>query len=107
MLTNQPVPSLTKLPKKTKTAMEKFTDTISLEAIFIGIFLLMASNKAEADRDKKHEKQRVKDRKQLDRDIKLDQKADRQLTEIKSLQKDLDQKLDRILTILKKTDSSL
>ncbi len=67
------------------------TFSVSLEAIFIGIFLLMSANKAETLRDKREARQRVNDRKRLETDIKLDQKADRQLTEIKSLQKQLHQ----------------
>jgi uncharacterized membrane protein len=65
------------------------TFSVSLEAIFIGIFLLMSANKAEADRDMRQARQRVKDRRRLEADIKLDQKADRQLTEIKRLHKQL------------------
>lgn len=65
------------------------TFSVSLEAIFIGIFLLMAANKAEYIRDLRESKQRIKDRKRLEADIKLDEKADRQLTEIKRLHKHL------------------
>ncbi len=65
------------------------TFSVSLEAIFIGIFLLMAGNKAEEKRDAREAKQRASDRERLEQDIKLDQKADRQLTEIKKLHKEL------------------
>jgi uncharacterized membrane protein len=65
------------------------TFSVSLEAIFIGIFLLMSSNKAEIKRDRREARQRKEDRKRLEHDIRLDQKADRQLTEIKRLHKGL------------------
>lgn len=65
------------------------TFSVSLEAIFIGIFLLMSANKAEEIRDKREMRQRHQDRLRLEADIKLDQKADRQLTEIKRLHKEL------------------
>ena len=65
------------------------TFSVSLEAIFIGIFLLMSGNKAEVKRDVRESRQRANDRKRLELDIKLDEKADRQLTEIKRLHKDL------------------
>ncbi len=65
------------------------TFSVSLEAIFIGIFLLMSGNKAEVRRDAREASQRANDRKRLEQDIKLDEKADRQLTEIKRLHKDL------------------
>ncbi|PIS08991.1 hypothetical protein COT75_03975 [Candidatus Beckwithbacteria bacterium CG10_big_fil_rev_8_21_14_0_10_34_10] len=72
------------------------TFSVSLEAIFIGIFLLMSANKSEIQRDKREARQRVNDRKRLETDIKLDEKADRQLTEIKSLQKTLYQDIKSI-----------
>jgi len=124
-----------KLPKKTKTMMEKSTDvvsaflgswwavvfhtlwftiwlafnfdinlltfSVSLEAIFIGIFLLMASNRAEAARDKKAARLRKRDRSRLEEDIKLDQRADRQLVEIKKIQKDVNTKMDKVIKELK------
>jgi uncharacterized membrane protein len=65
------------------------TFAVSLEAIFIGIFLLMASNRAEVERDKKEARQREADRIRIEHDIKLDEKADRQLSEIKRLHKEL------------------
>lgn len=121
---------MTKIPRKTKTLLEKFTDfissflgswravifhtlwfaiwlilkfdvnlltfSVSLEAIFIGIFLLMAANKAEVKRDQREIRQRKKDRERLEHDVKLDEKADRQLTEIKRLQKEIDKEMKGI-----------
>ena len=119
-----------KISRKTKSALEKFTDliswflgswwgvifhtawfslwlvldfninlltfSVSLEAIFIGIFLLMASNKAEIKRDLRETRQRVRDRKRLEHDIKLDEKADRQLTEIKRIQKEVREEMKKV-----------
>lgn len=76
--------------------------SVSLEAIFIGIFLLMASNKAEVLRDRREVRQRREDRQRLEADIKLDQKADRQLTEIKRLHKELHLEVKAIKKLLKK-----
>ena len=78
------------------------TFSVSLEAIFIGIFLLMSSNKAEVKRDVRETRQRMSDRKRIEHDIKLDEKADRQLVEIKRLQKNLNQKLEKIDKIIQK-----
>lgn len=81
------------------------TFSVSLEAIFIGIFLLMSSNRAEVTRDKRQARLRKKDRARLERDIKLDERADRQLIEIKKIEKDMNRKLDQILKQLKKLQS--
>ena len=78
------------------------TFSVSLEAIFIGIFLLMASNKAEVARGKKEERLRRQDRSRLEQDIKLDERADRQLAELRKVQKELDGKMDRIAKAIKK-----
>ncbi len=69
--------------------IDLLTFSVSLEAIFIGIFLLMSSNKAEAMRDKRAARDRAADRRRLEADIKLDEKADRQLEEITRLHKEL------------------
>jgi uncharacterized membrane protein len=77
------------------------TFSVSLEAIFIGIFLLMAANKAEVKRDLREANQRKRDRKRLEHDIKLDEKAERQLTEIKRLEKEIHERLYRIESKMK------
>jgi len=125
-----PKEKVSKIPQKTKSLMEKFTDliswflgswwavifhtlwfaiwlllkfdvnlltfSVSLEAIFIGIFLLMAANKAEVKRDMREVRQRKQDRGRLEHDIKLDEKADRQLAEIKRVEKEIDEELKKI-----------
>lgn len=78
------------------------TFAVSLEAIFIGIFLLMAANKAEVARDAKESREREKDREKIERDLKLDEKADRQLTEIKRSFKDLEKRTKTIEGLLRK-----
>jgi len=77
------------------------TFSVSLEAIFIGIFLLMASNKSEVVRDKKEERLRKSDRARIETDIKLDERADRQLKEIKRIQKDMDEKMAALMKEVK------
>lgn len=72
------------------------TLTVSLEAIFICIFLLMAANKEEAQRRLTLAKENKQNQQRMDIIIKLDQKADRQLTEIKRLQKKLHGQIRRL-----------
>ncbi|MFH1561104.1 MAG: hypothetical protein ABID04_00805 [Patescibacteria group bacterium] len=90
------------------------TFSVSLEAIFIGIFLLMSANKAEMVRDAREAKQRASDRLRLEADIKLDEKADRQLTEIKRLHKELHRevrglksKINRIDRLIEKDNAKV
>lgn len=82
------------------------TFSVSLEAIFIGIFLLMSSNKAEVERDRKEAIQQVQDRKRIEHDIKLDEKADRQLTEIKRLHKQLHREVKAIKKQIRQLSAS-
>lgn len=67
---------------------------VSLEAIYLCIFILMAQDRAEKDRERQQSRQREIDEKRVKYDIKLDEKADRQLTEIKRLQKEIHAKID-------------
>jgi len=67
---------------------------VSLEAIYLCIFILMAQNRAESQRLTQEKRQRETDEKRVKYDIKLDEKADRQLTEIKRLQKEIHAKID-------------
>lgn len=65
------------------------TFSVSLEAIFIGIFLLMSANRAEVKRDIQEAIERSRDRERLERDIKLDEKAEKQLREIRQGQEEI------------------
>ena len=67
---------------------------VSLEAIYLCIFILMAQDRSERQREIREARRRKIDEEGLKYDIKLDEKADRQLTEIKRLQKEIHQKLD-------------
>jgi uncharacterized membrane protein len=64
-------------------SLETLTLWVSLEAIFIGIFLLMASNKAEVERDKKEAAEQLRQRKMIGVDISMDRKQVNEITEIK------------------------
>lgn len=55
---------------------------VSLEAIFIGIFLLMAANKAELKRHRKEERERHQQKQMLGMDISVDKKQVEILSEI-------------------------
>lgn len=83
------------------------TFSVSLEAIFIGIFLLMSANKAEVIRDMREVRQRKRDRERLEADIKLDQKADRQLSEIKRSHKQLHKEIKLLNSKLNKIENFL
>lgn len=65
--------------------IENLTLAVSLEAIFIGIFLLMAADKTEKAREEKSDREREKDRTKLHDDVNLSEK---QLKLMKSLQKE-------------------
>lgn len=67
-------------------SIDLLTLSVSLEAIFIGIFLLMASNEAEAARDAKERRERMKDRHVLKEDVSLDEI---ELNYIKELRKEI------------------
>ncbi len=64
-------------------SLETLTLWVSLEAIFIGIFLLMAANKAEIERDRKESFQRAKQRRMIGYDISMDRKQTNEVEEIK------------------------
>lgn len=64
--------------------LEILTLWVSLEAIFIGIFLLMASNKAEIERDLKEATEQLRQRKMIGVDISMDRKQVSEITEIKN-----------------------
>ncbi len=56
---------------------------VSLEAIFIGIFILMASNKSEIERDRKEAEEQLRQRKMIGVDISMDRKQVSEVSEIK------------------------
>lgn len=82
--------------------LEILTLGVSLEAIFIGTFLLMSANRQEAQRDKIEEKERQGDREKIERDIELDIKAERQLREIKAIQKEIHEEVGQVKKEIKK-----
>lgn len=65
-------------------SLEILTLWVSLEAIFIGIFLLMAANKAEIERDRKEAEERLRQRKMIGVDISMDRKQVNEIEEIKN-----------------------
>jgi len=82
--------------------MDTLTLGVSLEAIFIGIFLLMAATKAEVQRDLKETKERQRDRRRIEDDIELDEKGERRLREVKADLKEIKQEIGEIKTFLHK-----
>jgi len=62
---------------------------VSLEAIFIGIFLLMSANRAEQQRDRLQARRQTKIFSELKTDVKIDQKQTSQLTQVLNAISDL------------------
>ena len=65
--------------------LEVLTLWVSLEAIFIGIFLLMASNKSEIERDLKEAEEQLRQRKMIGVDISMDRKQTSEMQEVKNM----------------------
>ena len=82
--------------------MEHLTLSVSLEAIFIGIFLLMAANKAEIERDLGEAEDRQWNRKMIEQDIKLDEKGEQRLKEMKAELKEIKEELTKIKSLVQK-----
>jgi len=74
-------------------SLEILTLWVSLEAIFIGIFLLMASNRAEAKRDKKEAAEQLRQRKMIGVDISMDRKQTSEMGEIRGSLKKLEKQI--------------
>lgn len=64
--------------------IDNLTLWVSLEAIFIGIFLLMAANRAEVERDRRETEERSRQRKMIGLDISMDRKQVSDIEEIKN-----------------------
>lgn len=79
------------------------TFSVSLEAIFIGIFLLMAANKAELKRDLREMKQRRRDRERIEYDINLDERENRRLAEMKTGLKAVQEEIKEVKKLLSKS----
>lgn len=81
--------------------MDILTLIVSLEAIFMCIFLLMAANKAEVERDQKEVKERQWNREMIEHDIKLDEKGERRLKEMRAELKKIRQEVKEIKGFLR------
>jgi len=77
---------------------------VSLEAIFIGIFLLMASSKAEIQRDKREARAQKRQMEVIKHDVVLDKRADRRQLEMIKMLRGLEK---RVKKIEKKVDKKL
>ena len=73
--------------------LETLTLWVSLEAIFIGIFLLMASTRAEVERDKKEAAEQLRQRKMIGVDISMDRKQTSEMGEVKESLKRLEKQI--------------
>ena len=70
--------------------------TVSLEAIYIGIFLLMAANEEERKKESHDKILRERDRQFILTDIKLDEKASITLAQIVENQKEIQKQLTEL-----------
>jgi len=73
--------------------LEILTLWVSLEAIFIGIFLLMAANRSEIERDKKEAEEQLRQRKMMGVDISMDRKQTSEMGEVKEALKRLEKQI--------------
>jgi len=73
--------------------LEILTLWVSLEAIFIGIFLLMVSNKAEIERDKREAHAQKRQMEVIKHDVVLDKRADRRQLKMIKMLKGLDKEV--------------
>ena len=80
--------------------LEILTLWVSLEAIFIGIFLLMAANKAEVERDRREAEERLRQRKMIGVDISMDRKQVSEITEIKNSIRRLEKQIAHLTKII-------
>lgn len=86
-------------------SLERLTFWVSLEAIFIGIFLLMSANKAEVERDRREARERAKEMQQVQRDVELDTKEIEEIKNIKDMIAVLQKDLKKIRTGLDRQSS--
>lgn len=66
-------------------SVERLSFWVSLEAIFIGIFLLMAANQAEIERDRMEARDRSREMQNVKEDLELDRREEHELREIKEM----------------------
>lgn len=76
--------------------LDLLTLWVSLEAIFIGIFLLMSSNKAEIERDRKEFRAQKRQMEVLKHDVVLDKRADRRQLEMIKMLRGLEKEIKTI-----------
>jgi uncharacterized membrane protein len=76
--------------------LEKLTLLVSLEAIFIGIFLLMAANQAEAEREKREAREQARELNNVKEDLQLDQKEVQAIREVRQMIKTLTTEFEKI-----------
>ena len=80
-------------------SLETLTLWVSLEAIFIGIFLLMAANRGEIERDKKEAAEQLRQRKMIGVDISMDRKQTSEMGEVKESLKRLEKQIAHLTKI--------
>jgi len=80
---------------------------VSLEAIFIGIFLLMSSTKAEEERDRKETREQGRQKKQIEFNTALNETQNSLLAELRRTNKETGEELMEIRESLRKIRSEI
>ena len=80
---------------------------VCLEVIFIGIFLLMASNKAEEERDLKETREQAREMEQLKGNLEETQIQTQILAELRRSSTEIAAELGEIKNMIRKTQSAL
>lgn len=86
-------------------SLETLTLWVSLEAIFIGIFLLMAANRGEIERDQREAAEQLRQRKMIGVDISMDRKQTSELGEVKETLKRLEKQIAGLTKLQLEKDS--
>lgn len=82
--------------------MNLLTLWVSLEAIFLGIFLLMASTRAEIDRDRREVIAQKRQMELVKEDVQLDKRADRRQLEMLKELREIKKEVDVVKKLVKK-----
>lgn len=77
-------------------SIDTLTLYVSLEAIFIGIFLLMSANRAEIQRDRLQAKEQAKVLTELETDVNIDERQEAKLNQILKKLTQLEQEMRKL-----------
>ena len=73
-----------------------FTTIVSIEAIYIGIFILMAESREEAEKERREMERRSKDRELVKEDVILTTNVSEEIIALKQMQSEMNEILKRL-----------